>query len=765
MSKSSVLIFNGGSVGEGGSCNVHNLQLGVMTVNLPDFHTSRMYVLLDRSIPIESDPGYAPVDRYTLAEWIHRGDVIQVDCANLTSETDTSYAGALQSTTAVNQQGHVYTSTCTIRLDIKSNNHTESRYYRLEAVHDTLTDIWYLGQDVNEVTTIINENASNKVQNLDNNSGHYPSCPAVKEAIETAVSSVYHAAGPKTVAQLTSALLVAANQGDVYNITDSGTTTADFVEGAGHPIAAGDNVGICDVGDGVYKFDLLSGFVDLSGYLAANGDGSDVTASFTAASTRANVVTGEKLSALFGKVAKWFGDLKALAFKDKVDTNDIEDDAVTADKMKDNETLPVNITGTADTAVKLPTAYGGFDLQDGYRLLATISAPSAWSDRICAFNVFKTQAGQIEPLGQIGVLTVQVRNSNGSFTFGAYYRGADSQTFALSVMSNSDNSVSIYVYSAGDSYGGIQLALVSSSGYNGNPTGRTGVTLYDNNPIQATVTGSQITIRKTLTPTGIGWVPIANSSGVGSSLEPVYVDNNGVVLPCNLRGVYFSQYNDDSLSNILNAFDNGLLVFSKYAGDVYLLLDADSNGARFVRNMTVDGKTYYSTLTVDSNNVWSRTSDNIFNSIAVRKHYGANHEASVITTATDISNGYVEYALDFTDMQFGGGLSIVFVSLPNESALAYYFTRIDVMTYPYNTGYNSIDICKFTDLTHDDDGNAIGANDEYTWIRTCNSPNYGQRIKGIKLRAYLNMTSGLPWDAGIELKLKIDFNAVRFDKI
>ena len=115
-------------------------------------------------------------------------------------------------------------------------------------------------------------------------------------------------------------------------------------------------------------------------------------------------------------------------------------------------------------------------------------------------------------------------------------------------------------------------------------------------------------------------------------------------------------------------------------------------------------------------------------------------------------------------MYFGGGTSIIFVSLPNESVLAYHFTRIEVKTYPYNTG-NSIDICKFADLNHDDNGNAIGTNDEYTWIRTCNSPNYGQRIKGLKLRCYINMASGIQWQAGIELKLKLDFNAVRFDKL
>jgi hypothetical protein len=93
----------------------------------------------------------------------------------------------------------------------------------------------------------------------------YPSEAAVRNAIDSIVSSAYRAAGTKQASELVSSLLVAANEGDVYNITTDGTTTADFVEGAGKPIKAGDNVGVCKVGND-YKFDLLSGFVDLSDY-------------------------------------------------------------------------------------------------------------------------------------------------------------------------------------------------------------------------------------------------------------------------------------------------------------------------------------------------------------------------------------------------------------------------------------------------------------------------------------------------------------------
>ncbi len=57
--------------------------------------------------------------------------------------------------------------------------------------------------------------------------------------------------------------------------------------------------------------------------LQPSGNGSNVTSTFTAASSRTNISSGEKLSTIFGKIAKWFADLKALAFKDKVLDSDI----------------------------------------------------------------------------------------------------------------------------------------------------------------------------------------------------------------------------------------------------------------------------------------------------------------------------------------------------------------------------------------------------------------------------------------------------------
>ncbi len=48
--------------------------------------------------------------------------------------------------------------------------------------------------------------------------------------------------------------------------------------------------------------------------LATGGNGSNVTAAFSQASTKANIASGEKLSVIFGKLMKWFADLGAAAW-------------------------------------------------------------------------------------------------------------------------------------------------------------------------------------------------------------------------------------------------------------------------------------------------------------------------------------------------------------------------------------------------------------------------------------------------------------------
>lgn len=83
------------------------------------------------------------------------------------------------------------------------------------------------------------------------------------DKISAAISSVYKPAGSTTFANLPAAS--ADTLGNVYNVTDAFTTTDSFVEGAGKSYPAGTNVAVVLVGE-EYKYDVLSGMVDLSNY-------------------------------------------------------------------------------------------------------------------------------------------------------------------------------------------------------------------------------------------------------------------------------------------------------------------------------------------------------------------------------------------------------------------------------------------------------------------------------------------------------------------
>lgn len=61
-----------------------------------------------------------------------------------------------------------------------------------------------------------------------------------------------------------------------------------------------------------------------------SGDISNATATFTQASTRENITTGSNVKTILGKIAKYFADLKSLAFVDKVGTANLDSTLTTA---------------------------------------------------------------------------------------------------------------------------------------------------------------------------------------------------------------------------------------------------------------------------------------------------------------------------------------------------------------------------------------------------------------------------------------------------
>lgn len=85
----------------------------------------------------------------------------------------------------------------------------------------------------------------------------------IDDKIATQVASAYRAAGSIAFEALPE--LAATEVGKVYNITNAFSTNENFVEGAGQLHPAGTNIVCIDTdGEGTYKWDVLSGFIDTS---------------------------------------------------------------------------------------------------------------------------------------------------------------------------------------------------------------------------------------------------------------------------------------------------------------------------------------------------------------------------------------------------------------------------------------------------------------------------------------------------------------------
>lgn len=104
------------------------------------------------------------------------------------------------------------------------------------------------------------------------------------------------------------------------------------------------------------------------------GDASQTTATFTQATNRANLTTGEKLSTLFGKIMKWFADLKAVAFSGAA--SDLTQDA-THRFVTDAEKTGWN--AKAGTAVATTTANGLMAAADKTKLNGIASGANAYT--------------------------------------------------------------------------------------------------------------------------------------------------------------------------------------------------------------------------------------------------------------------------------------------------------------------------------------------------------------------------------------------------
>jgi hypothetical protein len=124
------------------------------------------------------------------------------------------------------------------------------------------------GANKTTVDAAMSASSTNPVQNkivknyVDDKVSGFQTASQVQDAIKSAITGVYTPKGSIAFASLPTA--TAGNKGWVYNITDAFTTTAAFVEDAGHTYGAGTNVVCVDAGSGSYKWDVLAGTIDLT---------------------------------------------------------------------------------------------------------------------------------------------------------------------------------------------------------------------------------------------------------------------------------------------------------------------------------------------------------------------------------------------------------------------------------------------------------------------------------------------------------------------
>ena len=123
-----------------------------------------------------------------------------------------------------------------------------------------------------EYSDLLNTPTVDQVYNA--SSTNAQSGTAVANAISSAISAVYKPAGSSTFANLPTP--GASNLGNVYNMSEEFTIDNRFVDydsSTTKTYPAGTNVVVVNTGtdaDPVYKFDVLTGFIDLSPYALTN---------------------------------------------------------------------------------------------------------------------------------------------------------------------------------------------------------------------------------------------------------------------------------------------------------------------------------------------------------------------------------------------------------------------------------------------------------------------------------------------------------------
>lgn len=206
--------------------------------------------------------------------------------------------------------------------------------------------------------------------------------------------------------------------------------------------------------------------------LAKSGDGKNVTVGAITATTanKPSLNAGEKLSVLFGKIARWFAQLKALAFKDKVSPGDVNAGS-----------YGIDISGNATTATGPgDTSESSIESGDSLVIRKTDNRFSRVAFLDQASHLALTKDGQWRPIPSLAqLMAIQRLLSENVYNFRIPYASyADDSTLATLEFGNgSTNMRGKFILSANYN-GNIVLSFDRNAGIND---------LLDGGMIQSTV--------------------------------------------------------------------------------------------------------------------------------------------------------------------------------------------------------------------------------------------------------------------------------------
>lgn len=200
--------------------------------------------------------------------------------------------------------------------------------------------------------------------------------------------------------------------------------------------------------------DYRTGNVNLTaenvGAVATGGDTAENTTAFTAASARENLKSGEKHSILFGKIAKWFADLKAVAFTGKIPWADVTGKPSTytpASHTHDNQYYKKEESDAALAALMQSLIKRDEDVKveliDGYT-----TADSGLNNRITA--VANALKGYLPLSG--GTLTGSLDIESGKYIHGTHTNGTILDILGLNKNNNchvGNNTTPTFLHGAG----------------------------------------------------------------------------------------------------------------------------------------------------------------------------------------------------------------------------------------------------------------------------------------------------------------------------